>query len=293
MKRMKKQKKLSILIGLWICLWSVWFYPKEVFGDSDVQNVDVIETDWSWEENPKSIQRLLQIAIQPLGRTMYVWGGGWNQEDTAAGTETRSIGVSERWEDFYRKQNRYYDFNQTRYQIHNGLDCSGYVGWTIYNLFHRNDGEEGYVMKAQKMAKDFANRGWGNFTPAKRVKDFRPGDIMSSKAHVYIVLGACEDGSILLLHSSPPGVQINGTVNVKGDRKSQAAKLADHYMKKYYPQWYQRYKPKTLDKSYLKSYAQMRWRISDSSVISDEEGIREMKADEVLKTLFEEEEVVR
>ncbi|MDO5062515.1 MAG: hypothetical protein Q4D77_05010 [Peptostreptococcaceae bacterium] len=244
----------------------------------------VIQQDTEYDD---SILHLLRIAIRPVGSTMYVWGGGWNEEEDAAGIEARSIGLSEQWEKFYKKQKKNYDFNKTRYQIHDGLDCSGYMGWVIYNFFHRSDGEEGYVMKAKEMSKNFAQRGWGKYTPAKNVKDHRAGDIMSNKSHVYLVVGACKDGSIVLLHASPPGVQINGTVNSKGNKNSEAAKLADRYMKEYYPQWYDKFKPKVLDKSYLKSYDQMRWSTGEGSVIKDKEQLGKMTADKVLKKIFE------
>lgn len=243
----------------------------------------VVKQDMNEDED--SLLYLLRIAIQPVGSTMYVWGGGWNEEDNAAGIEARSIGPSEQWAKFYRKQKKDYDFNQTRYQIHDGLDCSGYIGWVIYNFFHRSDGEEGYVMKAREMSKNFAQRGWGKYIPAKNVKDHRAGDIMSNKGHVYLVVGSCKDGSVVLLHASPPGVQINGTVNSKGNKNSEAAKLADRYMKEYYPKWYNKFKPKVLDKSYLKSYDQMRWSIGD--VMKDEEQLSKMAADKVLKKIFE------
>lgn len=117
------------------------------------------------------------------------------------------------------------------------------------------------------------------------MKDHRAGDIMSNKGHVYLVVGSCKDGSVVLLHASPPGVQINGTVNSKGNKNSEAAKLADRYMKECYPKWYNKFKPKVLDKSYLKSYDQMRWSIGD--VMKDEEQLSKMAADKVLKKIFE------
>ncbi|MDO4710909.1 MAG: hypothetical protein Q4A75_02940 [Peptostreptococcaceae bacterium] len=274
-------KKFIIAFAILILTLSGGMYPSNALFASDPATAS------DSQEKEGSILDLLKIAIQPVGSTMYVWGGGWNEEDTAAGIEARSIGLSGQWESFFKKQNKAYDFNKTKYRIHDGLDCSGYMGWVIYNFFHRTDGEEGYVMKAEKMAKDFAQRGWGKYTPAKNVKDHRAGDIMSNKGHVYLVIGACKDGSIVLLHASPPGVQINGTVNSKGNRNSEAAKLADRYMKGYYPDWYAKFKPKVLDKSYLRSYDQMRWSLGEGSYIKDEEQLAKMTADKVLQKIFE------
>ena len=67
-----------------------------------------------------------------------------------------------------------------------------------------------YVMKSQEMASTYASYGWGTFTPYSEVTDHKPGDIFSNEGHVYISLGTCDDGSVLLVHSSPPGVRICG-----------------------------------------------------------------------------------
>lgn len=235
-----------------------------------------------------SIKKLLKTALQPVGKTMYIWGGGWNKEDTGSGVEAVSIGLSNRWLEFTKKQNKGYNYKKTRLQIHDGLDCSGYVGWVIYNLLNTENGKTGYVMLAEKMAKKFADMGFGKYTPAKSVQDFKAGDIMSNKKHVYIVLGSCNDGSVVLVHSSPPGVQINGTVSKDGNKDSQAHRLAQHYMKTYYPQWYEKYPPKALEKHYLTSYSQMRWDIENDKFLYDDEQLSQMNAQEVLKILFQE-----
>ena len=72
----------------------------------------------------------------------------------------RTIGVSPKWKQFFQKQTSSYDYRTTKYQIANGLDCSGYVGWCVYNILNTTNGKAGYVMLAQKMAKNFASRGW-------------------------------------------------------------------------------------------------------------------------------------
>ena len=47
-----------------------------------------------------SLLDFLQTAVQPVGSTMYIWGGGWNEEDTGAGVEAVTLGVSSRWAEF-------------------------------------------------------------------------------------------------------------------------------------------------------------------------------------------------
>ena len=212
----------------------------------------------------QTLYNLLLTAKAPLGHTMYVWGGGWNEEDTAAGEEAaepqEGIGLT----------------------VHDGLDCSGYVGWVVYNVFEKIDGNPGYVEKATGMAESFASNGWGTYIPSYHVTDWKPGDVMSMKGHVWISLGMCQDGSVVLLHASPPGVILSGT-RLKGGGKSQAIKLAEYYMQTYYPDWYERYPDCAKENSYLTRSGQMRW---NRETLADEEGIGEMTAEEVLELLF-------
>ncbi len=229
----------------------------------------------------KSIGNLLLTALWPVGSTMYVWGGGWNEADDGAGVEARRIGVSPRWKVFADRQTKDYDFEKTRYQIHDGLDCSGYVGWVLYNVFEKENCRAGYVMPSTYMAWEFAGAGWGKYTPAHLVKDWKAGDIMSMKGHVWIALGMCSDGSVLLLHASPPGVILCGTA-------ARAIELAKAYMKKYYPNWYERFPECGRDNSYLKNSNQMRW---SQEVLADSEGLRNKTGEEVLAWMFGEKRI--
>ncbi|MCD8021698.1 MAG: hypothetical protein LUF30_01475 [Lachnospiraceae bacterium] len=217
---------------------------------------------------------------------MYIWGGGWNEEDTGAGTEARTVGVSPQWRIFFSQQTSSYDYRTTRYQIANGLDCSGYIGWCIYNILNTTDGNEGYVMKASLMASNFASRGWGTYKSSSQVSDYKAGDIMSSSGHVWMVIGQCSDGSIVLVHSSPPGVRICGTPSSSGSTSSEAIQLATYYMKTYYPEWYSKYPSCQVSSSYLSGYAQMRWDTSGKSIMTDPDGYQSMSASQILADLF-------
>ncbi len=230
----------------------------------------------------RSMENLLATAKLPVGTTMYVWGGGWNEADTGAGIEAVSIGVSPAWNDFYQQQNSAYDYQQTRYQIHDGLDCSGYIGWMIYNVFENQDGEPGYVMKAAEMARTFADYGWGTYTPAAQVTEWQPGDIMSMKGHVWLSLGMCGDGSVVLMHASPPGVRICGTQLSDGS-SSEAVKLAETYMQNNYPDWYQKYSDCAVDFYYLQDSGQLRF---NAETLTDSMQIQLMGAEQVLSLLY-------
>lgn len=238
-----------------------------------------------------TIKNFLQTAISPIGSTMYVWGGGWNKEDTAAGPGAARIGLSAAWRKFAGKQKASYNYKNYRYQINNGLDCSGFVGWSVYNVLNTKKNQKGYVYSSKKQAKKFSDFGFGSYRTAKKVSDYKAGDIMSSTCgdcgHVWIVLGQCKDGSVVLVHASPSGVQISGTVSKKGKQNSQAYKLAKKYMKKYYPAWTKKYPVLCKNNSYLTHYSQMRWKTEGEDVVlSDPDEYQNMSAKEVLKDLF-------
>ncbi len=235
-----------------------------------------------------TLKDFLLTALEPVGSTMYVWGGGWNDEDTGSGGESLTLGVSPRWEKFFQKQDSSYNYRTTRFQIRDGLDCSGYVGWCIYNILEVESGRQpGYVMLAQRMASEYASYGWGSYTPASKVKNYRAGDIMStSSGHVWIVVGSCSDGSVVLLHSSPPGVQLMGTPTPGGKQESLAVALARKYMQKYFPEWYQKFPDCARGSSYLTDYSQMRWDLSGKVVMSDPDNYRNKSANRILNDLF-------
>ncbi|MBQ7858241.1 MAG: hypothetical protein IJ351_06390 [Oscillospiraceae bacterium] len=234
------------------------------------------------EPEQVSILDFLEIAAAPVGSTMYVWGGGWNEADTGAGIEAVTLGLSERWAAFAKEQDSGYNYKDHRYQIHDGLDCSGYVGWAVYNVMETESGGEGYVSSSTGMAQALADRGLGEYISREDMDRWLPGDIMSMKGHVWISLGMCGDGSVLLLHSSPPGVIFCGTALADGS-DSQAVKLAQTIMSTHYPDWYARYPDCSRPASYLEKSSAMRW---NTNVLADEEGIRQMSAEQVVNLLF-------
>ena len=234
------------------------------------------------EPESASVLDFLRIAVEPVGSTMYIWGGGWNEEDTGAGIEAVTLGVSPQWAKFAAMQDGSYNYKDHKYQIHNGLDCSGYVGWAVYNVLETENGRLGYVCSSTEMAKNFADRGLGSYIPSSEMTRWLPGDIMSMKGHVWIVAGMCDDGSVLLLHASPPGVIFSGTTLPDGS-ESDAVRLAGQIMQTYYPDWYSRYPDSARSHSYLKKSSAMRW---SADVLSDEEGLRAMTAEEVVGMIF-------
>lgn len=239
------------------------------------------------ERGIKSIKNLIKTAFEPLGKVMYIYGGGWNEQDNGASIEAMSLGVSQNWIDFSKKQTasydeRNYNYKQDKKIIHDGLDCSAYIGWIIYNVI--NDGQD-YVTYSYEIDDLLHQLGYGTIYTKNTFTDYKPGDIMTSHCckHIYLCLGQCTDGSILLLHSSPPGVQLTGTYTPQGNTHSEAIKLTNQYMSTYYPEWHQKYPNSSRNASFITHYDKFEW-----SILSDEEGFRNMSPDEVLKAIFEE-----
>lgn len=240
------------------------------------------------EKKTGTLKNLLQNAMKPVGETLYVYGGGWNEEDTGAGEAAVTIGVSPLWKSFYQSQDADYDSSQYRYQIEKGLDCSGYIGWVIYNTLETENGGDGYVFLAQECADRYSQMGFGTKSAAGTFNDYIPGDILSSSTdyHVWISLGQCADGSVVLVNSSPPGVRICGTPSRDGTGNSEAVRLAEKFMREQFPDWYSKFPDCSKDMGYLTHYDRMRWNLSGGGVLTDPEGYSELTADEVLTELF-------
>ena len=234
----------------------------------------------------RTLKGFLLNAFLPLGRTCYVWGGGWDADDEGASIAARTMGVNPRWEEFYRLQGSEYNFREHPSNTDDGLDCSGYVGWAVYNTMETENGRPGYVMPstdtARRLAEDY---GFGTYTLAADITDRRPGDVMSVKGHVYIMLGTCSDGSILFVHSSVHGVQL-GSSPVPGSDDaagSEACALAKEYMTRCFPDYIAKFPKIERGRKYLEEYNQFRW---SGDVLTDPDGIYEKSPQDILEELF-------
>lgn len=229
------------------------------------------------QKKTASIEELLRISMEPVGSTMYVWGGGWNDEDSEAGASSTQIGLSPQWEVFAKTQDETYDFEEYRFEREKGLDCSGYVGWVIYNTFETENGLQGYVTASTDFAESLANRGWGTFI--QNPKEFLPGDVVSMEGHVWICLGTCTDGSVLLVHSSPPGVSVCGT-QIKEGESSIAIEVATQFMTVNFPDWQKKYPNRTVSSSYLENVSVFRW---NESTMLDAGKMQDMSGEEIME----------
>ena len=265
----------------------------------------------------KTLKNFLSTALTPVGTSLYVYGGSWDWQDVNSSNQSMTIGLSQSWIDFFQSQDANYTYKNSAnpsesYYPHNawnqyyyaGIDCSAFVGWSVYNVMNTEDStvadNTGYVMSATKQAKNFAEvQKWGTWSQEKPFKPdhFQTGDIFSMNGHVWICLGKCDDGSLVILHSTPSdsingqgggGVQINGV----GDSENcQAVKLAEKYMSQYYPQWWERYHKVYKSFEDYTDYdrdsnaGKFSWTLGGT--ISDPDGYADMKADAILADLFQ------
>ena len=268
----------------------------------------------------RTLKNYLQTAMNPVGTALYVYGGSWDWQDVNSSNQALTIGLPQSWIDFFQQQDANYTYKNSAdpahsYYPHNswnqyyyaGVDCSAYIGWTLYNVMHTesttNDLSEGYVMSAVKMAKTFADKGWGTWT--RDIKSFKPGDIFSMSGHVWTVLGVCDDGSIVFLHSTPSdskagqggGVQLSAlNPNSDDDKNCEAYKLVTKYMTKYYPEWstrydavlrsYDSYATPATGSAYRETWSgNFSWNL-DGTGLTDPDGYANMSAAEILADLF-------
>ncbi len=230
-----------------------------------------------------SVSELMYSAFSPIGKCLYVYGGGWNEADDGAGEEAVSYGISDTWVDFYNANGADYDYKNTRYMIHSGLDCTGFMGWCMYQMFGNYYSDTGYVFLAKEMAAKYADLFGCELISKNSVKKRRCGDIMCSSGHAFMVVGECPDGSMVFIHASPPNVSLCGTYTPDGGKYSQAINLAEFYMRTFYNECFAKFPVCSRDTDYLKSYDQMSWK---ESVLTDTDGYRDMDAESILHDMF-------
>ena len=235
-------------------------------------NGHLVEKDLDAEVGVKTVKNFLKNALLPVGNTLYVWAGGHDDADA-----TR-YGVNPQWEKFFNSQDENYNYTQHRYEYGNGLDCSGYVGWAVHQVM-----EDWATTTSTIMPRYYYQKGWGSYRENDTSIKFQTGDVVSMSGHVWIVIGQCSDGSAVIMHATPPYVQISGTVSSSGSTNSEAIQLAKQYMSKYYPVGYERYGNRIASKSYMTGVNHFTW---SSSVLADPDGYRNMTPAQILADLF-------
>ena len=269
----------------------------------------------------RTLRNFLQTALSAAGHALYVFGGGWNWQDTGAGPQAAHIGLAPEWKRFFDAQDAsytfrdrdndpekkdpphsYYPYGGWNQYYYAGLDCSGYAGWTLYNVMQSDDGRQGYVWPSGLAAAKLAERGWGERTgtPAAAASNFRPGDVFSMDGHVWISFGTCSDGSILIAHSTPNlsrsgqpggGVQLSAVAKSAEDTDCEAYRLADAYMSRFCPVWYERYPAVVREYSKFTAFTKEQggkfsWNLTgENGGLTDPDGFASKAPEEILQLL--------
>ena len=286
-------------------------YCQNIYKEKATKKLELVVNPTPGE---RTLTNFFKTAFSAVGHALYVYGGNWDFQDVGSSNYARSIGVSDSWVEFFYEQDEYYNYKNTNAATsyypfgafneyyYAGVDCSGYVGWVMYNVLNTENGNEGFVMGSNKMAKTFAETyKLGTYTKDYQAtidgaKTFKVGDIVSCTGHIWICLGACSDGSLVILHSTPStskaGIAGGGAqLGAIGNSEScEAFKLADAYNKKYFKDWADRY-PTSL-KSYSTYLAQgntnngkFSWYLNENGV-QDPDGLSEKTPSEILKVIF-------
>lgn len=231
----------------------------------------------------KTIRNYLLGALQPVGRALYVWGGGW--------TDSTRKGVSPTWTQWYTSQDSSYDYNDYRdLSVGNrvkGLDCSGFVGWAAYQVMQTQSGVgSGYTVVSGDIGSSYKSRGWGKILTqadlAASDYTLKPGDVGYNDGHTWIVLGQCADKSLVIVHSTPQaGCQISGTPTPSGSYLSSAIRLAKEYMSQY--AGYTKYDYHPSSGNYIRNGNYFRW---NRTTLADPDGYMKKNAAQILEDLF-------
>lgn len=89
---MKRRIQWSRIFMIFICLILILGSGLSLFLNLPKEDQSTLKKE-TVVDNQKTLQNFLTIAIQPVGQTMYVWGGGWNEEDTGAGKMPNASGL--------------------------------------------------------------------------------------------------------------------------------------------------------------------------------------------------------
>ena len=226
-------------------------------------------TDFVTATGARTIRGLLTNAVAPAGRVLYIWGGGHG------GIDTSKIGMLPGWTTFYNAHvSSSYNYDGYRWQYGMGLDCSGFVGWTVYNTLFTKDDVMDIDNTSTAIAADYISRGW-----CYHAEGFKPGDIVSRNGHVWISMGTCSDGSVLIMHSTPQGVQLSGT-------EGKSLELASKYMTKISKSTGWPFPIKQYGAGYLEYVGKATWKVDGSGILTDPEGLQKKSAEQVCKIIF-------
>ncbi len=236
------------------------------------------------EGSISTIKNYLTNAIAPMGSTLYILGGGRDEYRPVRVNNSTRIGLHEEWRDFFlSKKGQKYDPDNYAYKRSLGVDCSGFVGFVNYNTFNTSDNQAPMVTTSGKTGDLLESRGLGSYSTELSYDSYQAGDVMFRDGHVYIVVGQCSDGSVVVAHSSMMGVKLAATRDRNGNSRNQANALVKSYMSTYFQDYHKIDSGINTASNYLTNYKKFTW---NSKALSDPDGYRNMPVEEVLKDLF-------
>ena len=249
-------------------------------------NSNGVMIDTTSPTGTKTIKNYLAGALQPVGKALYVWGGGWNDSTRKGLSDTMTS-----WYNKWSANPSSYDYNNYRdlstSNRAKGFDCSGFVGWSAYQVMQTQSGVGyGYTVVSGEIGSYYKGKGWGSIVNQSYLSqngwELKPGDIGYNDGHTWIVLGQCSDKSVVIIHSTPQaGVQISGTTTPTGSYSSEAVALAKKYMSLYSGYSIFNYHPSV--GNYIRNGNYLRW---NGDTLSDPDGYYNMTADQILYDLF-------
>ena len=74
----------------------------------------------------RTLQNLLRTALMPVGTALYVYGGGWNRQDTGSGNTAMHIDLPQSWIDFFDRQNACYTYRNDSNPAHSYYPTGGW-----------------------------------------------------------------------------------------------------------------------------------------------------------------------
>ena len=87
-----------------------------------------------------TLQNLLRTALMPVGIALYVYGGGWNRQDTGSGNTAMHIGLPQSWIDFFDCQNACYTYRSDSNPAHSYYPTGGWNQYGYSGLDLSGDG---------------------------------------------------------------------------------------------------------------------------------------------------------
>ncbi len=258
------------------------------------------------EAGVRTRRNLLLNAFAPVGTTLYVPEG-------IAGSGEGAVPAG--WADFFSWQDETYLYTEWEssglalYQTC-GIDNGGYIAYVLENVLETGESlprDTSVITSLEEMGLGMVlplmEGGWPDEDEAEASEDeedagpptvslddiisLMPGDLICTFDEVWIVLGTCADGSLVVFRCAPTlsyqdmpggGVQLSA---VGSSTDSLAYHLVKQVTENIYPLWSERYDVCLLDPSLMYQASCFVW-----TDLSDPEGLTALSARQIITSLL-------